>query len=54
MIGTETQSTTVQCPHRHAAMQLVRHLDLNGLPDLHIFYCARCQHVETIKQERAA
>ena len=35
-------------------MQLVRHIDLKGLPDIYIFYCNRCQNVETVKEERAA
>jgi predicted nucleic acid-binding Zn ribbon protein len=49
-----TQSSQVQCPHCKAAMQLVRHIDLKGMPDIYIFYCNSCQHVETVKEERAA
>jgi hypothetical protein len=47
-------SSQVQCPHCKAAMQLVRHIDLKGMPDIYIFYCNGCQHVETVKEERAA
>ena len=47
-------SSQVQCPHCKAAMQLVRHIDLKGMPDIYIFYCNSCQHVETVKEERAA
>ena len=35
-------------------MQFVRRIDLNELPNIHIFYCKECQHVETVKEERAA
>jgi hypothetical protein len=35
-------------------MRLVRRIDLNGLPNIHVFYCKECQHVETVKEERAA
>jgi hypothetical protein len=36
-------------------MQLVRRIEhLKKLPDFYTFYCARCRHVETVKQERAA
>jgi len=34
-------------------MRLVRHLDLKELPEIFLFYCSRCQHVETVKQARA-
>lgn len=35
-------------------MQLVRYLDLTDMPEIYLFYCSRCQHVETVKQERVA
>jgi hypothetical protein len=35
-------------------MGLVRRLDLKDMPEIHIFYRLRCQHAETVKQERAA
>jgi hypothetical protein len=35
-------------------MDLVRRLDLKDIPEICIFYCARCQLAETVKQERAA
>jgi hypothetical protein len=42
-------------PRCRVTMQLVRHIEhLKELPDFYIFYCARCRHVETVKQERAA
>jgi hypothetical protein len=53
-VDTQTQSSQAQCPFCKAAMQLVRHIDLNGMPDIYIFYCSSCQHVETVKEERAA
>ena len=31
-----------------------RHIDLKGMPDIYIFYCNGCQHVETVKEERVA
>jgi hypothetical protein len=53
-VDTQIQSSRVQCPFCNAAMQLVRHIDLKGMPDIYIFYCTSCQHVETVKEERAA
>jgi hypothetical protein len=35
-------------------MGLVHQLDLEGMPEIYIFYCASCQLAETVKQERAA
>jgi hypothetical protein len=35
-------------------MRLIRHIDLTGMPNIYVFYCQRCQHVETIKDEKAA
>jgi hypothetical protein len=35
-----------------AHVRTIAHLP--NLPDIHIFYCAPCQHVETIQQKRAA
>jgi hypothetical protein len=34
-------------------MRLVHQLDLAGMPEIFIFYCAACQLAETVKQERA-
>jgi len=42
---TGAQSTDLPCPHW-------RHLDLKEMPEIYLFYCSRCQHVETVKQER--
>jgi hypothetical protein len=42
------------CPRCLTDMRHVRviaHLD--ELPEIHIFYCARCEHVETIKLKRS-
>ena len=47
-------TTTLECPHCHGTMGLVRHLDLVDMPEIYIFYCSRCQHAETVKQERPA
>jgi hypothetical protein len=36
-------------------MRLVRTIPkLGGLPEMRVFLCERCHHVETIAQERAA
>jgi hypothetical protein len=35
-------------------MALVHQLDLKDMPEIYIFYCARCQLAENVKQERAA
>jgi hypothetical protein len=50
---TVTQSTDLSCPYCHGIMRLVRHLDLKEMPEIYLFYCSRCQHVETVKQVRA-
>jgi len=53
MFGSK-QPAAPACPHGHGTMQLVRHIeDPKGLPDFYIFYCARCRHVEAVRQERA-
>jgi ribosomal protein S27AE len=54
LVKTKIQSSQVQCPRCKTAMQLVRHIDLKGLPGIYIFYCNSCQYVETVKEERAA
>ncbi len=35
-------------------MCLVRHLNLDGVPEIYVFHCLRCQHVETMTQETRA
>jgi hypothetical protein len=35
-------------------MSLVRRIDLKEMPEIYIFYCSRCQHAETVKEERAS
>jgi uncharacterized protein YbaR (Trm112 family) len=42
------------CPHCQGTMQLVRHIDLRGLPNIYVFYCQHCQYVAPVKQRRAA
>jgi hypothetical protein len=54
LVKPQIETSPVQCPHCKTAMQLIRHIDLKGMPDIYIFYCNRCQHVETVKEERAA
>ena len=54
LVETQIQSSQVQCPSCKAAMQLVRRIDLKGMPDIYIFYCNSCHHVETVKEEKAA
>lgn len=51
---TEVQPVTARCPHCHAKMRLVRRICLAEMPDLYVFYCEGCQHVETIKYELSA
>jgi len=51
---TTDQTTVPQCPQCHCTMRLVRHLDLKGMPEIYFYYCSHCQHVETVKQQRAA
>ena len=53
-VEIQIQFSQAQCPRCKAAMQLVRHIDLKGMPDIYIFYCNSCKHVETVKEERAA
>jgi hypothetical protein len=44
-----------RCPHCDATMKHVCTIGhLHNLPEIQIFYCAPCKHVETIKLERAA
>ena len=49
-----TVTTTLPCPHCRGTTGLVHQLDLKDMPEIYIFYCARCQLAETVKQERAA
>jgi hypothetical protein len=43
------------CPHCLTEMKHVRAIaHLDELPEIHIFYCAPCEHLETIKRKRAA
>jgi hypothetical protein len=37
LVETQIQSSQVQRPRCKTAMQLVRHIDLKGLPDIYIF-----------------
>jgi hypothetical protein len=42
---SEPQART--CPHCDAAMKRVHTIaHLDGLPEIHIFYCSRCEHLE--------
>ncbi len=54
MTATATQSTCLPCPYCHRTMHLVHRLALREMPEIAVFYCPRCKHVETVKQERAA
>jgi hypothetical protein len=52
---TKTETRTPSCPCCRDPMRLVRTIPkLGGLPELRVFLCERCSHVETIEQERAA
>jgi hypothetical protein len=53
-VEIQIPSSQAQCPHCRASMQLVRHIDLKGMPNIYIYYCNSCQRVETVKEERAA
>jgi hypothetical protein len=54
LVVTAAQSTDLLCSHCDSIMRLVRRLDLKEMPEIYFFYCSRCQHVETLKQERVA
>jgi uncharacterized protein YbaR (Trm112 family) len=47
-------TTILPCPHCRGTMALVHQLDLEDMPEIYIFYCARCQIAENVKQERVA
>jgi DNA-directed RNA polymerase subunit RPC12/RpoP len=49
---TQQRSPDVQCPHCNGTMPLVRDIAVNGVPNIHLYYCNRCQHVETVKEDR--
>jgi hypothetical protein len=49
---TIAHRTELTCPHCDGTMPLVRRIDLKEMPEIYIFYCSRCQHAETVKQER--
>jgi hypothetical protein len=51
---TTAHTPELTCPHCNGTMPLVRRIDLKEMPEIYIFYCSRCQHAETMKQERAA
>jgi hypothetical protein len=43
--------TPVSCPYCREAMKLIHTLPhLEGLPEISVFYCARCKHAETQMQ----
>jgi hypothetical protein len=48
---TAAHRTELTCPHCDDDMPLVRRIDLKEMPEIYIFYCSRCQHAETVKQE---
>jgi len=50
---TQVRSLDVQCPHCRVTMRLMRHINLTGMPGVYVFYCQRCQHVETVKEGKA-
>ncbi len=52
MTCTSTQPPKLPCPHCGGTMCLVRHLDLDAVPEIYVFYCSQCQHAETVTQER--
>jgi transcription elongation factor Elf1 len=48
------RSIELTCPHCDGSMSLVRRIDLKEMPEIYIFYCSRCQHAETVKEEQAS
>jgi hypothetical protein len=49
------QPNAPTCPQCRATMKHVRTIaHLDDLPQIQIFYCAACEHVETIKLKKAA
>jgi hypothetical protein len=53
-VAIHAQSPEVQCPNCREAMRLMRQIYLTGVPNIYVFYCQRCQYVETVKEEKAA
>ena len=53
-VAIHAQSPEVQCPNCREAMRLMRHIYLTGVPNIYVFYCQRCQYVQTVKEEKAA
>jgi hypothetical protein len=52
---SKDQPAPLVCPSCRAPMQLVRTIPrLGALPEIFVFYCARCEEAETIVQDRAA
>ena len=51
---TTADPTELTCPHCDGTMSLVRRVDLKEMPEIYIFYCLRCQHAETVKQQPTA
>jgi hypothetical protein len=51
---TTAHTAELTCSHCGGSMPLVRRIDLKGMPEIYIFYWSRCQHAETVKQERAS
>lgn len=54
MTDTLAQSAAPACPCCTGPTHLVRQIDLKGMPDIYVYYCASCQFVETLKKDRAA
>jgi hypothetical protein len=51
---TQKRALNMECPHCNGTMRLVRNIDLNGVPNIHLYYCDKCQHVVTVKEEKVA
>lgn len=52
MTGPPAPFKAIPCPCCNAAMLLVQHIDMEGVPEIYVYYCSHCQYVEAIKEER--
>jgi hypothetical protein len=49
---TTAHTTELKCPHCDGTRPLARRIEPKEMAEIYIFYCSRCQHAETVKQER--
>ncbi len=54
MTDAPAQPHAIRRPCCDDTTQFVQHIELKDMPGIYVFYCSRCQFVETIKEELAA